>query len=96
MTQAFRISIENNDVKQGVFLIGVGMPFVSEDAELLKKTPLAVYEKYYPGASEFFKEIGFNMPEITFWYNTQKANKYLGFSPRFSLQDIMNQYYERK
>jgi nucleoside-diphosphate-sugar epimerase len=96
LTQAFRISIENKDVPSGLFLIGVGMPFVSEDADDLKKTPLAVIEKYYPGASEFFKEIGFNVPEITFWYNTQKAKKHLGFSPRFTLKDVMRQYYEYK
>ena len=96
LTQAFRMAIENKDFTHGLYLIGVGMPFVSEDAEELKKTPLEVYEKYYPGASEFFKEIGFNMPEISFWYRTQKADKQLGFSPKFTLQDIMNQYYERK
>jgi nucleoside-diphosphate-sugar epimerase len=96
LTQAFRLAIENKDVQSGLFLIGVGMPFVSEDADDLKKTPLTVIEKYYPGASEFFKEIGFNVPETTFWYNTQKAQKHLGFSPRFTLQDVMRQYYDYK
>jgi nucleoside-diphosphate-sugar epimerase len=96
LTQAFRISIENKDVPSGLFVIGIGMPFVSEEAEALKKTPLAVYEKYYPGATEFFKEIGFDIPNISFWYNTKKAKEQLGFSTRFTLKDIMNQYYENK
>jgi len=71
------------------------MPFVQEDAEDLKKAPLVVLEKYYPGASNFLEEISLNVPPITFWYNTQKAKKHLGFSPKFSLQDVMLQYYER-
>ncbi len=95
LTQAFRAAIENKDIQQGLFLIGVGAPFVPEDAESLKKTPLVVLEKYYPGVTEFFKEIGIDAPPITFWYNTQKAQKHLGFSPKFSLQDVMRQYYEK-
>lgn len=96
LTQAFRAAIENKDIQHGLFLIGIGAPFVQEDAENLKKTPLVVLEKYYPGVSEFFKEIGLSVPPITFWYNTQKAKKHLGFSPKFSLQDVMRQYYEKK
>jgi nucleoside-diphosphate-sugar epimerase len=96
LTQAFRMAIENKDFTHGLYLIGVGIPFTSDEAEALKKTPLAIYEKYYPGVTEFFKEIGFDMPAISFWYNTQKAKEQLGFSPRFTLQDIMNQYYESK
>jgi len=96
LTQAFRMAIENKEFTHGLYLIGVGMPFVSADAESLKKDPLSVYEKYYPSVSEFFKEIGFDMPAVSFWYNGEKAKKQLGFAPRFTLQDIMNQYYENK
>jgi len=96
LTQAFRAAIENKNIQHGLFLIGVGAPFVQEDAEDLKKAPLVVLEKYYKGVSEFFKEIGLSVPEITFWYNTQKAKKYLGFSKKFSLQDVMQKYYENK
>ena len=96
LTQAFRAAIENKDIQSDLFLIGLGAPFVQEDAEDLKNTPLVVLEKYYPGVSEFFKEIDLDVPPITFWYNTQKAQKELGFSPKFSLQDVMRQYYENK
>jgi len=96
LTQAFRAAIENKDIQHGLFLIGVGMPFVQKDAEDLKKTPLVVLERYYPGVSEFIKEISLDVPPITFWYNTQKAKEHLGFSPKFSLQDVMRQYYENK
>ena len=96
LTQAFKAAMENKDVQHGLFLIGVGAPFVREDAEDLRKTPLVVLEKYYPGASEFFDEIGQDIPAITFWYNTQKAEKHLGFSTKLSLSDIMHQYYENK
>jgi nucleoside-diphosphate-sugar epimerase len=96
LTQAFKAAMENKDIKQALFLIGVGAPFVREDAEGLKKTPLVVLEKYYPGCSGFFNEIGLNVPSIPFWYNAKKAEKYLGFTPRFTLQDVMNQYYENK
>ena len=96
LTQAFRAAIENKDIQHGLFLIGVGMPFVPEDAEDLKKTPLVVLEKYYPGVAEFLEGISLDVPPITFWYNTQKAKKHLGFSPKFSLQDVIRQYYEHK
>lgn len=94
LTQAFRAAIENKNIQHDLFLIGMGAPFVPEEAEDLKKTPLVVLEKYYPGVSEFFKEIELKATPITFWYNTEKAEKYLGFSPKFSLADVMRQYYE--
>jgi len=96
LTQAFRMSIENKDIQHGIFLIGVGAPFKQEDAEDLKNAPLKTLERYYPGVSEFFNEIGLSIPDITFWYNTDKAEKYLGFSQKLSLKDIMRQYYENK
>ena len=96
LTQAFRAAIENENIQHDVFIMGLGAPFVQEDAVPLAKTPLLVLEKYYPGVSEFFKEIDLDVPEMKFWYTTEKAKKNLGFSPRFSLQDIMRQYYENK
>ena len=96
LTQAFRAAIENKEIQHGLFLIGVGAPFAPEEAEDLKNTPLTVLEKYYPGVSEFFNEIALNVPPIAFWYNTQKAKEYLGFAPKFSLQDVKRQYYENK
>jgi len=96
LTQAFRLAIESKDVQHGLFLIGVGSPFAAEEAEDLKNAPLAVLEKHYPGVSDFLNEIGQDVPAITFWHNTQKAEKHLGFSPKLSLNDIMRQYYENK
>jgi len=96
LTQAFRAAMESKDVDHGLFLIGVGAPFVQEDAEALKKTPLVILERYYPGVSDFLNEIGQDVSSIPFWYNTQKAEKHLGFSPKLSLHDVMRQYYENK
>jgi nucleoside-diphosphate-sugar epimerase len=96
LMRAFRAAIENKDTQHDLFLIGVGAPFVRADAEVLKKTPLVVLEKYYPGVSEFFDEIGQDVPSIPFWYNTQKAEKHLNFTPKLSLSDVMHQYYENK
>jgi len=96
LMQAFRAAIENREIQHDLFLIGVGAPFVREDAEALRRTPLAVLEKHYPGVSEFLDEIGYDVPAITFWYNTQKAAKLLDFSTKFSLRDVMHQYYENK
>jgi len=96
LTQAFKAALEDEKIQHDVFIIGLGAPFVQEEAEDFKKTPLVVLEKYYPGASEFFKEIGVDVPEIKFWYNTEKARKHLGFSPKFALQDVMKQYYENR
>ncbi len=94
LTQAFRLAMESKDVQHGLFLIGVGAPFAQEEAEDLRNTPLLVLEKHYPGVSDFLDEIGQDVPAITFWYNTQKAEKHLGFSPKLSLYDVMRQYYE--
>lgn len=96
LTQAFRAAIESKDIQHGLFLIGIGSPFMQEDAEGLRNAPLNVLEKYYPGISDFLNAIGLNIHPITFWYNTEKAVKYLRFSPKLSLQDIMQQYYESK
>ena len=96
LAQACIASIENKDIQQDLFLIGVGAPYKQEDAEELKNNPLATLERYYPGVSEFLQEIGLSVPAIPFWYTTEKARKKLGFSPKFSLQDVMQQYYENK
>jgi len=96
LMQAFKAAIENENIQHDSFIIGLGAPFVQEDAEDLKKTPLLVLERYYPGASEFFKEIGVSVPEIKFWYTTEKAKKHLDFSPKLSLQNVMRQYYENR
>jgi nucleoside-diphosphate-sugar epimerase len=96
LTQAFKAAIENEKIEHDVFIIGLGAPFVPEDAKGLKEATLSVVEKYYPGSSEFFEEIGLDVPAIKFWYNTEKARKHFGFSPKFSLQDVMKQYYENK
>ena len=96
LMQAFKAAIEDEKIQHDVFIMGIGSPFVQEDAKDLKKAPLPILEKYYPGASEFFKEIGVDVPEIKFWYNTEKAKKHLGFSPKLSLQDVMSQYFENK
>jgi len=65
--------------------MGLGLPFSQEDAEELKKTTIDVLERNYPDISKFLKEIGLDIPGIGFWYNTAKAKKHLGFSPRFDL-----------
>ena len=96
LTQAFRAAIENTDIQHDLFIIGVGAPFGREDAEGLKEAPLVVMEKYYPGVSAFCEEIGLSVPPILFWYDTSKATEHLGFSPRCSFQDIMQQYYAQK
>jgi nucleoside-diphosphate-sugar epimerase len=96
LAQAFRSAIQYESKQYDTFIMGVGSPFAQKDAEALKNEPLPVLERYYPGVSEFFTEIGLDVPGIQFWYNTEKAEKHLGFSPKLSLQDVMNQYYENK
>ena len=96
LTGAFLAAIENENIRHDAFIIGLGAPFVQEDATDLIRTPLSVLGRYYPSAPEFLAEIGVNVPEIRFWYTTEKAKKHLGFSPKLSLQDVMGQYYENK
>ena len=96
LSQAFRSAIETETKPNDTFIMGLGAPFAQEDAEELRKSPIDVLERHYPGVSEFFKEIGLEVPAINFWYNTNKAKEYLGFSPKYSLTDIVNKYYENK
>lgn len=96
LAQAFRSAIENESKQYDTFIMGIGSPFMQKDAEILKSEPLPILERYYPGVSEFFKEIGLEVPGIHFWYNTKKAEGCLGFSPKLSLKNIMKQYYEKK
>lgn len=96
LAQAFKSAIENKIDKYDVYIIGIGAPFTQQDAEDLKKEPVKIIEKYYPGASKFFEDINLSVPGISFWYNTEKARKYLGFSPKYSFSDIMRLYYESR
>jgi len=94
LAQAFKSAIEYKNNQYDVYIMGLGSPFSQEDAEELKKTPIDVLERYYPNVSRFIKKIGLDIPGIAFWYNTEKAKKHLGFSPRFDLTDVMKQYYD--
>ncbi len=96
LAQAFKSAIENKIDKYDVYIIGIGMPFVYKDAEDLKKEPVKVIEKYYPGASKFFEDIDLKVPGISFWYDTEKARRKLGFSLKYSFSDIMRLYYESR
>jgi nucleoside-diphosphate-sugar epimerase len=96
LAQAFKAAVENEGNQYDVFIIGLGLPFVQNDAEELSKDPLTALEKHFPDSTNFFNDIGLEIPKIEFWYNTEKAKKHLGFSPKFSLQDVIQQYYEYK
>jgi len=96
LAQVFRSAIENKSSQYDVYIIGVGTPFTQKDVKDLKKMPVTVLESYYPGVSAFLKEIGLDVPGLGFWYNTNKAKEHLGFSARFNLQDVMQQYYENR
>jgi nucleoside-diphosphate-sugar epimerase len=94
LAQAFKSAIENKNNQYDVYIMGIGAPFAQKDADELKKTPIDVLERYYPNVSKFLKEIGLDIPGMGFWYNTEKAKSHLGFSPRFDIQNVMQQYYE--
>ena len=96
LAQAFKSAIEADIMEHDVFIMGIGAPFASEESEELSKAPLPVLEKHVPGVSEFLQDIELSITPIPFWYDTEKARKQLGFSPKHSLQDVMQQYYANR
>ncbi len=58
------------------------VPFAEEDGPQLRQDPLAVLERYYPGAGDLLRDRGVErLAPITEYYPMRSATEALGFRP---------------
>ena len=55
------------------YIIGCYAPYTADDREGLATDPLSVIARYYPGAPDFFVEVGLAPKPFTFWHSFEKA-----------------------
>lgn len=78
------------------FLIGLSSPFTDADAKLCRHDPLTAWEKYYPGAADCFTGLGYEPPPFTYTYDNRRSRDELGFTMRYTLQDVINEWQRRQ
>lgn len=74
-------------------LIGLTSRFADADAALCRSDPIAAWEKYYPGAAEFFAATGLQPPPFTHVYDNARARKVLGFEMSYDLGDVISAWH---
>ncbi len=68
------------------------VPFSEEDEPQLRKDPLLVLDKYYPGAAELLGERGVQeLAPITVYYPMERAAERLGFRPRCNFEQWLEE-----
>ncbi len=68
------------------------VPFAEEDGPQLRKDPLAVLDRYYPGAGDLLRGRGVErLAPITEYYPMQRAAEALGFRPERNFEQWLGE-----
>jgi UDP-glucose 4-epimerase len=78
------------------YVIANELPYVAEDAAQVADDPTPLLERAYPGAADFFRELGIHPPRLTSWYSTAKAERDLGWRNEYTLGELMTRYRQRR
>lgn len=83
-------------IKFDMFIISSHSPFTKEDLKLLLESPKQVVNKYFPKFEEVYEKLNWKMFEkIDRVYVTEKAEKILGFKPKYSFEyHLANRFQE--
>ncbi len=73
------------------FLIHCRKPFVDEDWPGLVTNPVAVIERYYPGATDLLAQHGMTAPLVHHRYDIHKAAELLGYDPQYNFEEFLTQ-----
>jgi len=96
LADAFGAAAEKPGISGQKFVVGVSTPYVAADAEQLKSCPAAVIERYYPGVPALIGQIGFDLPQMPYFFSHEKARTVLGFRSRHDLGDLARLYKQWK
>jgi len=94
--EAFTLATEKPGIAGERFVIGCSTPYAAVDAAGLRSLPLAVAERYYPGVTELFAELGIRPEPVRYYFSHEKARTRLGFRSQHDLGDLMRLYREWK
>jgi UDP-glucose 4-epimerase len=73
-----------------IFLIHCQKPFVDDDWPDLVTDPMAVIERYYPGAADLLAVHGLSVPHVHHRYDITKAITWLGYDPQYNFDDFLH------
>ena len=68
------------------------LPYTAEDTARVADDPTPVLERAYPGATEFFAEMGVHPPPVAGFYSSAKAKRELGWHNEYNLGDLIARY----
>lgn len=84
------LALEHDFSTFEVFNISGGSPFRREDVELLKQAPRQVIAQRLPAAVAAYERLGWQFPaSIDRVYSTEKAQRILGYRPRYSFEWLL-------
>jgi nucleoside-diphosphate-sugar epimerase len=94
VAQSVLLSLDHEPADEGfaAFDIMAATPFEPADAAAMHRDPLEVIERYWPGATELFREKGIDAREhiwATFLWPIDEAVKELGYRPRWNFDAFL-------
>jgi nucleoside-diphosphate-sugar epimerase len=94
VAQSVLLSLEHEpDGGFEAFDIFADTPFEPEDARAMHEDPLAVIERYWPGANDLFRENGIDPLEhiwARFLWPIDEAKRRLGYRPRWGFAEFLD------
>lgn len=76
----------------GKYIISATSPFTPQDLDLLGQDPHSVVKRLYPDYDTIYKKLGWKMfPRVSRVYVNEKAQKDLGWQPKFDFGYILQQ-----
>lgn len=79
-----------------VFNVESALPFEAGDARDLRRDPLVVVERHYPGAAELLRSRGVrSLKPVTEWFAMDRIADRLGFRPRHDFREWLEELRRR-
>ena len=89
---AMKLSVEAELDGCATYVFANELPYAAEDAAQVAEDPTPVLERAYPGAAEFFAEMGVHPPPVAGFYSVAKAKRELGWRNEYNLGDLIARY----
>ena len=74
----------------GAYNIMSALPYTKEDADDLRRDPMAVVRRHWPHAEDLLEHVGANLwGPVNNWYDVRRAQQELGWQPRWNFTEFL-------